>query len=79
MNWMYPYFNRFDICGAYYIAATKYILGWQGEEILQRLSRMHYRPGLSERNGRLSKGGEFDNERAILARILWKYRRSIRR
>lgn len=76
---MYPYFDRFAICGAYYIAATNYLPGWQGEEILQRLSRMRYRPGLSERNGKLSKRYEHENERAILARILWKYRRSIRR
>ena len=70
------YFDRFDVCGAYYVAAAHHLIpGWT--DVLERLRLVRYRPGLSERRGRLPKTAEFENERAVLAQLLRRHRREL--
>lgn len=54
-------FDRFDICSAWYVWAAD----WGEYEVITRLERLGFRPGLSVREGKFV-GDEFDNTREIL-------------
>ena len=67
-----PYFDRFDVCEAYYLFATDYHEGQWSEtyRIFGRLQQLRFQPspGLSRRS--LTSNG-----RQILASLIRRYRR----
>lgn len=70
-----PYFDRFDICEAYYLFAAEYHEG-QGSEtyrIFGRLDRLGFRP-----SPLLSRRSLSPNGRQILAALIRRYRRTHR-
>jgi hypothetical protein len=67
--------DRFDVCSAYYIVASRYHSGqWsKGYRKLSQLVRMGFRPSLSIQDA--SDPGA----RNAAAALLWKNRRDIKR
>jgi hypothetical protein len=70
-----PYFNRFDVCQAWYIFASE----WHGGQssrlylVFGRLARLRFNPGPM-----LSRDSLTDNGRAILANLIRRERARIR-
>lgn len=74
------YWNRFDICAAYYVYAMYWHDGQWSDEyaIFGRLDRIRYEPCRHIADGKLLKG-EDDNARDIYAALVRKARKAMRR
>ena len=61
------YFDRFDICGAYWLFYSRYHEGQDsyGYRKLSQLVRMNYNPGLSLQRGEF----ESENQRKIYKKL----------
>lgn len=60
------FFDRFDICGAYYLFFSRHF----NEKRLSQLEKLGYNPGLSIRQNRF----ETENQRWIYQNLYRKYR-----